>query len=98
MDLGTLGLLYGGCALYLLTFGYTRWTMFRLPSLTRLVAAAVLVVLAPVMLLVPALAALVVLAVLLVVLNVVEEARIRRAEAVGQPFPESLPPLPEPAE
>ena len=36
----------GGGALYLATFGFTRWAMFRLVSWTRLTAAAV-VVLAP---------------------------------------------------
>ncbi|MDH6142568.1 MULTISPECIES: low temperature requirement protein A [Kitasatospora] len=87
LDLGTLGLLYGGCALYLLTFGYTRWTMFRRPAHTRLVAGAVLLALVPVLLLVPALAALVVLAVLLVALNAVEESRIRRARAAAGPVP-----------
>ena len=35
------GLLFGGTALYLATFGFTRWAMFRLVSWTRLTAAAV---------------------------------------------------------
>jgi low temperature requirement protein LtrA len=95
LDVATLGLLYGGSALYLLTFGYTRWAMFRLPAQTRLLAAALLVVLAPVMPLVPALAALLVLAVVLVALNVAEEARIRRARPAAGPAPEGVAELPE---
>jgi low temperature requirement protein LtrA len=95
LDTGTVALLYGGTALYLLTFGYTRWTMFRLPAQSRLIAAGVLVVLAPVMPRVPALAALVVLAVLLVGLNGVEEARIRRVRAAAGPAPEDVVELPE---
>ena len=41
LDWGVTGLLVGGCALYLATYGYTRWKMFRLVSTTRLGAAAV---------------------------------------------------------
>lgn len=41
------GLLYGGTALYLATFGFTRWAMFRLVSVTRLSAAAVVLLLLP---------------------------------------------------
>src|SRR2546430_7426447 len=36
---GPAGLLIGGCALYLATFGYTRWRMFPAVSWTRLGAA-----------------------------------------------------------
>ncbi len=43
---GLTGLLFGGTALYLATFGFTRWAMFRLVSWTRLTAAAVVMVLA----------------------------------------------------
>ena len=42
---GGVGLLFGGSALYLATFGYTRWTMFHLVSTTRLTAAGVVVLL-----------------------------------------------------
>jgi low temperature requirement protein LtrA len=77
----TLALLYGGCALYLLTFGYTRWVMFRSVAYTRVAAAAAVVVLLPVARLLPALGALVMLAVVLVLLVVLEEARIRRRAA-----------------
>ncbi|WP_344443785.1 low temperature requirement protein A [Kitasatospora nipponensis] len=79
LDPGTAGLLYGGCALYLATFGYTRWIMFRAVASTRLVAAAVLLALLPVVVRLPALGALVALAVLLAALNLVEHLRIGRA-------------------
>ncbi|MFE9427622.1 low temperature requirement protein A [Kitasatospora sp. NPDC006697] len=78
LDPASVGLLYGGSAAYLLTFGYTRWVMFRVPAYTRMAAAALVLALAPVMPGVPALSALAALAVLLVVLNAVEEYRIRR--------------------
>lgn len=68
------GLLYGGTATYLATFGFTRWTMFHLVSRTRLTAAAAVLVLLPVAQALSALAALGLLAVVLVVLNVVEWA------------------------
>jgi hypothetical protein len=74
-----LGLLYGGTALFLATFGYTRWMMFRLVSTTRLVAAGAVLALIPVARLVPALAATLVLAVAVVVLNLVEHRRVARA-------------------
>ncbi len=48
LDWGVTGLLYGGSALYLATYGYTRWMMFRLISSTRLLAAAAVLVLLPV--------------------------------------------------
>ncbi|MGW4896757.1 low temperature requirement protein A [Kitasatospora sp. NPDC004240] len=80
---GTVGLLYGGCALYLLTFGYTRWMMFRSVSTTRLVAAGVVLVLLPLMVRMPALVVLLVLAAVLVALNVVEHVRVTRAGRAG---------------
>ncbi|MER7704281.1 low temperature requirement protein A [Kitasatospora sp. NPDC097605] len=80
---GSVALLYGGCGLYLLTFGYTRWMMFRSVATTRIGAAAVVLALAPLMVRWPAITALVVLAVLLVALNVVEHLRVARA-AVGE--------------
>jgi low temperature requirement protein LtrA len=79
MSWGEAGLLYGGCALFLATFGYTRWMMFRLVSSTRLVAAAVVLVLLPLAPYIPALAALVLLGGALVVLNAVEYRRVARA-------------------
>jgi low temperature requirement protein LtrA len=74
------GLLFGGAAAFLATFGYTRWTMFRLVSWTRLVAAGIVLVLmvaAPHM---PSLAATTMLALALGVLNLVE---LMRVEQIG---------------
>jgi low temperature requirement protein LtrA len=72
------GLLFGGVAVYLATFGFTRWAMFRLVSWTRLTAAAVVLALLPIAPHVPALAALFGLAVVLGVLNAVELMRVER--------------------
>lgn len=73
------GLLAGGTALYLATFGFTRWAMFRLVSWTRLTAAAVvLVVVLPLTAYVTALGSLCLLAAVLIGLNVVEYARVER--------------------
>ena len=74
----TIGFLYGGAALYLTTFGYTRWTMFRRVATTRLTAAVVVLVVLPVAQYVSALLALTLLAVILAVLNVVEWHRVER--------------------
>lgn len=74
---GVTGLLFGGCALYLATYGYTRWAMFRLVSTTRLTAAAVMLTLLPVAPHLPALGALTLVAAVLVALNVVEYVRVR---------------------
>jgi low temperature requirement protein LtrA len=76
---GYLVLLYGGAAMFLATFGYTRWMMFHLVSTTRLVAAAVVLALLSVAWLLPALAAILLLAVAVVALNVVELYRVRRS-------------------
>jgi len=75
---GVTGLLFGGCALYLATYGYTRWAMFRLVSTTRLTAAAVMLALLPLAPHLPALGALTLVAAVLVALNVVEYVRVRR--------------------
>jgi low temperature requirement protein LtrA len=87
---GVTALLFGGCALYLATFGYTRWRMFRTMSWTRVGAAVVcLAVLAPASR-VPALGALAVLTALVAGLNLVEASlvrRIRRAYAAAHPAP-----------
>ena len=64
--LGRAGMLFGGTALYLATFGYTRWRMFGGVSWTRLTAAAVVAALSPVV------------AVVAVALNVVEHVLVRR--------------------
>ena len=76
---GVSGLLVGGCAIYLATYGYTRWAMFKLVSTTRLTAAAVMLVVLPIAPHVPGLAALILVAAVLVGLNVVEYVRVRRA-------------------
>ncbi|MFI6446182.1 low temperature requirement protein A [Kitasatospora sp. NPDC050543] len=81
---GSAALLYGGCGLYLLTFGYTRWMMFRAVATTRIVAAVLVLALLPLVVRMPAIGALVLLAAVLVALNVVEQVRVRRA-AAGQP-------------
>ncbi|HEX4700519.1 MAG TPA: low temperature requirement protein A [Pseudonocardiaceae bacterium] len=75
---GEAGLLFGGSALYLATFGYTRWRMFRTVSKTRLSAAAAVVLPLPVATRVPALAALCWVAAVVVVLNVAEHWIVRR--------------------
>ena len=72
------GFLYGGTALYLATFGYTRWKMFRLVSTTRLSASAVVLLLMPAVAHGPSLAALAGLAVVVGALNVVEWVRVER--------------------
>jgi low temperature requirement protein LtrA len=82
------GLLFGGTALYLATFGFTRWAMFRLVSTTRLTAAAAVILLLPAAPYLPALAALTGLAVVVAVLNAVELSRVEqigwRARLRGQ--------------
>lgn len=76
---GVSGLLVGGCAIYLATYGYTRWAMFKLVSTTRLTAAGVMLVVLPIAPHVPSLAALILVAAVLVALNVVEYLRVRAA-------------------
>jgi low temperature requirement protein LtrA len=78
---GVAGLLYGGCALFLGGFVYTRWRMFRRVSWTRLTAAAVVLAALPLAARLPALGAVALLAGLLVALNAVEWARVRRTSA-----------------
>ncbi|MFJ1794847.1 hypothetical protein [Kitasatospora griseola] len=86
---GALGLLYGGSALYLLSFDCTRWMMFGKLSPTRLTAGLLVAALLALLLLtplhrLPAPAVLVLLAAVLVGLGGWEELRVRRAErAVG---------------
>jgi len=71
----TAALLFAGAGLYLATFGYTRWKMFRTLSTVRLSAAAACLALLPLTGLLPALAATAVLTTLLVAVNAAE-ARI----------------------
>lgn len=68
-------LLFGGTAVYLATFGYTRWTMFHLLSTTRLSAAALVLLLLPGARYLPALASLYALAAIVAALNLIEHLR-----------------------
>jgi low temperature requirement protein LtrA len=81
MDHGTAALLFGGAALYLATFGYTRWRMFHTWAKTRLTTAAIVLALLPAATAVPALAALAGLATVTVGLNVVEFVMVTRTQA-----------------
>jgi low temperature requirement protein LtrA len=74
------GLLVGGTALYLASFGFTRWAMFRLVSWTRLTAAGAVLALLPLAPHLPALTTLTAIALVLVVLNTVE---LMRVEQIG---------------
>jgi len=72
LRIDTAALLFGGAAVYLTTFAFTRWHLFHTVATPRLIAAAsclALVALAPH---VPALACVVLLATTVIVLNVVE--------------------------
>jgi low temperature requirement protein LtrA len=79
LDGGMNALLFLGCALYLATFGYTRWVMFRKVSYTRLTSALAVLVLLPAGRFLPAIAALGLLAAVTVVLNLYEYLKVRRA-------------------
>jgi low temperature requirement protein LtrA len=68
-------LLFGGAALYLATFGYIRWRMFRTVATAWLSAAVLCLALLPLVGRAPALAAMATLAAVLVALNV-WEARV----------------------
>jgi hypothetical protein len=68
--------------LYLATYGYTRWKMFRLVATTRLGAAAAVLAVLPIATQVPGLVVLVLVAGIVVVLNVVEYLRVRRAGVI----------------
>jgi low temperature requirement protein LtrA len=78
------GLLVGGCALFLATFGYTRWTMFHLVSRTRLTAAAVVLVVFPLSGVLPALVTEALLALIVVALNLWE---LRATHQAGRVVP-----------
>jgi low temperature requirement protein LtrA len=81
MDHATAALLFGGAAIYLATFGYTRYRMFHTWAKTRLTTAAIVVVLLPLAMVVPALTALAGLAVVIVGLNLVEYVMVSRTQA-----------------
>jgi low temperature requirement protein LtrA len=74
LPLSVTALLVGGCALYLVTFGYTRWRMFRTLAWPRLSAAVACMALLPAGGYLSALALLVILAALVVALNLIEYA------------------------
>ena len=65
----------GGAAVFLATFGFTRWVMFRLLSTTRLAAAATVAAVGAVAPFIPAVATLFGLAVAIATLNVIEWMR-----------------------
>jgi len=77
-------LLVGGCAIFLTTFGYTRWVMFHLISRTRLTAAAAVLVLLPLFWLLPAWLTLLGMLTVLGTLNLVE---LRGAHQAARPVP-----------
>ena len=81
LHLDIAALLFGGTALYLATFGYTRYRMFRQWSTTRLGAAVLVLVLLPVATRVPGLVALSVLVAIVVTLNLIEHRRVENAAA-----------------
>ncbi|MFD9337262.1 low temperature requirement protein A [Streptomyces sp. NPDC060028] len=88
LPLGVTALLYGGCALFLATFGYTRWHLFRSWSVTRLAAAAVTLALLPLAALLPSLGALVLLTAVVTALNLAELGLVRtRGELPGTAAP-----------
>ncbi|MEU8501781.1 low temperature requirement protein A [Streptomyces lavendulae] len=92
LPLGVAALLYGGCALFLATFGYTRWHLFRSWSVTRLGAAAAVLAVLPVAALLPSLGALALLSVLVTALNLTELALLRAGESLpGGPDPGGRP-------
>jgi hypothetical protein len=81
---GSGGLLVGGCALYLATFGYTRWRMFRAVSWTRLSAAGGCLAVLPFVPWVPGLAVVLALVVITIGLNLAEAAIVSRRQRIAQ--------------
>jgi low temperature requirement protein LtrA len=81
LHLDVAGLLLGGCALYLVTFVYTRWRMFRRIGWARLTGSVLCLLLLPVASVAPALVILLVLVAITVMINILEAALIRRARA-----------------
>lgn len=71
-------LLHGGCALYLATFGYTRWQIARQWSVLPVSAAAVTVVLLPLGWFLPAVADVALLAGVLATLDVLKTRKLAR--------------------
>ena len=77
LDTAAASLLFGGCALYLAAFGYTRWRMFRSWATTRLGASLAVIALLPAAIHLPALGALGLLLAVVLSLNVVEFQRVK---------------------
>lgn len=71
-------ILYGGAAVYLGTFGFTRWRMFRSVSVPRLATAAICLGAIPMAAMMPAIASVIALGLLLVALAVVEPRVVAR--------------------
>lgn len=89
---GTAALMCGGAALYLATFGYTRWRAFHQLSWTRLSAAAACLLLLPLAPVVPGLVVTGLLAAVAAGLNLLEAGLVARrvrtqADAVAAPDP-----------
>jgi low temperature requirement protein LtrA len=72
---GAAGLLCGGVGLYLATFAYTRWRLYRRISYTRLGGAALSIAIIAVATMLPAVIAVLLLALVVVVVNVAEVGR-----------------------
>ncbi|BCJ44766.1 low temperature requirement protein A [Actinoplanes ianthinogenes] len=74
-------LLCGGTAVYLITFAWNRWQMFRVFGWGRAAAGLAAALLLPLALLTPAVVAVLALVAVLVVLNVAEAVTVRRRNA-----------------
>jgi low temperature requirement protein LtrA len=81
---GMAALLCGGTALYLATFGYTRWRMFRRFSPVRVGSAVVCLLLLPLAVTAPGLATCAALAAVLAGLNVLEAMVVRRGAGAAK--------------
>lgn len=87
MSTGAAALLFGGCAMYLATFGYIQFRMSRSRSTTRWAAAVIVLALLPVASMVPALLAPCLLIVVMVPLNVLEHLMDRREHSARSDQP-----------
>jgi low temperature requirement protein LtrA len=86
LHLDAAAVLFGGAALYLGAFGYTKWRMFRQLATARLGAAAACLALLPLAPLLPAVVAVWLLAVVTIGVNAAEAALKRReSRTSGQP-------------
>ncbi|WIM97515.1 low temperature requirement protein A [Actinoplanes oblitus] len=78
LHLDAAALLFGGTALYLVTFAWNRWRMFRVFGWGRAAAGLAAALLLPLALVTPAVVAVLTLVGVLVVLNVAEAVAVRR--------------------